>query len=92
MLLRFDEHLSQYRTGEWVISIIRDFLGCSWQRFYVFVISGERGLRTHRPGSNPKTTPLFMSVEFFFGFVGFSSGTPVSPSPKKPTLPNSNSI
>ena len=46
----------------------------------------------HRPGSNPKTTPLFMSVEFFFGFVGFSSCIPVSPSPNKPTLPNSNSI
>ena len=60
----------------------------------ILCICHIRGARVAHPGlgSNPKTTPLFMSVEFVFGFVGFSPGTPVFPSPQKPTLPNSNSI
>ena len=46
------------------------------------------------PGLNPGDDAIFgLSLLLVLSFVprGFSPGTPVSPSPQKPTLPNSNS-
>ena len=47
------------------------------------------------PGSNPGVDAMCgLSLLLVLSFAprGFSSGTPVFPSPQKPTLPNSNSI
>ena len=47
------------------------------------------------PGSNPGVDAICgLSLLLVLSFVpeGFSPGTPVLPSPQKPTLPNSNSI
>ena len=58
-----------------------------------------RALASHQcgPGSIPGPGVIHcMWVEFVVGSLlaprGFSPGTPVFPSPQKPTLPNSNSI
>ena len=65
-------------------------------------VSGKGGamvrvLSSHRcrPGSNPGVDAIYgLSLLLVLPFAprGFSPGTPVSPSPQKPTLPNSNSI
>ena len=65
-------------------------------------VSGKGGamvrvLFSHRcrPGSNPGVDAICgLSLLLVLSFAprGFSPGTPVFPSPQKPTLPNSNSI
>ena len=55
-----------------------------------------RALASHQcgPGSNPDVHPirgLSLLLVLSFAPRGFSAGTPVFPSPQKPTLPNSNS-
>ena len=55
-----------------------------------------RVLASHQcgPGSNPVVEAICgLSLLWVLSFAprGFSPGTPVSPSPQKPTLPNSNS-
>ena len=56
-----------------------------------------RALAFHQcgPGSNPEVDTLCgLSLLLVRSFAprGFSPGTPVFPSPQKPTFPNSNSI
>ena len=56
-----------------------------------------RVLASHQcgPGSNPGVEAICgLSLFLVLSFAprGFSPGTPVFPSPQKPTLPNSNSI
>ena len=56
-----------------------------------------RALASHQcgPGSNPGVDALCgLSLLLVLSFAprGFSPGTPVFPSPQKPTFPNSNSI
>ena len=56
-----------------------------------------RALASHqcRPGSNPGVNAICgLSLLLVLSFAprGFSLGTPVFPSPRKPTFPNSNSI
>ena len=56
-----------------------------------------RVLASHQcgPGSNPGIEAICgLSLFLVLSFAprGFSPGTPVFPSPQKPTLPNSNSI
>ena len=56
-----------------------------------------RALASHQcgPGSNPGVDAICgLSLLLVLSFAprGFSPGTPVFPSPQKPTLPNSNSI
>ena len=56
-----------------------------------------RALASHQcvPGSTPGVDTicgLSLLLVLFFAPRGFSPGTPVFPSPQKPTLPNSNSI
>ena len=55
-----------------------------------------RALASHRcgPGSNPSMDAicgLSLLLVLSFASRGFSPGTPVFPSPQKPTFPNSNS-
>ena len=55
-----------------------------------------RALASHQygPGSNPGVNAIYgLSLLLALSFAprGFSPGTPVFPSPQKPTLPNSNS-
>ena len=50
---------------------------------------------TSRPGSNPGVNAIWgLSLLLVLSLAprGFSPGTPLFPSPQKPTLPNSNSI
>ena len=56
-----------------------------------------RALASHQcgPGSNPAVNAICgLSLLLVLSFAprGFSLGTPVCPSPRKPTFPNSNSI
>ena len=56
-----------------------------------------RALASHQcgPGSNPAVNAICgLSLLLVLSFAprGFSLGTPVFPSPRKPTFPNSNSI
>ena len=56
-----------------------------------------RALASHQcgPGSNPGVDAicgLSLLLVLSLALRGFSPGTPVFPSPQKPTLPNSNSI
>ena len=56
-----------------------------------------RTLASHQcgPGSNPSVDAmcgLSLLLVLSFALRGFSLGTPVFPSPRKPTFPNSNSI
>ena len=56
-----------------------------------------RALTSHQcgPGSNPGVDAICgLSLLLVLSFAprGFSPGTPVFPSPQKPTFPNSNSI
>ena len=56
-----------------------------------------RALASHQcvPGSTPGVDTicgLSLLLVLFFALRDFSPGTPVFPSPQKPTLPNSNSI
>ena len=56
-----------------------------------------RALASHQcgPGSNPGVDAmcgLSLLLVLSFALRGFSLGTPVFPSPRKPTFPNSNSI
>ena len=56
-----------------------------------------RALASHQCGlgSNPGVDAmcgLSLLLVLSFALRGFSPGTPVFPSPQKPTLPNSNSI
>ena len=56
-----------------------------------------RALASHQcgPGSNPGVDAicgLSLLLVLSFAPTGFSLGTPVFPSPRKPTFPNSNSI
>ena len=56
-----------------------------------------RALASHQcgPGSNPGVDAicgLSLLLVLSFAARGFSPGTPVFPSPQKPTFPNSNSI
>ena len=56
-----------------------------------------RALTSHQcdPGSTPGIDAicgLSLLLVLSFALRGFSPGTPVFPSPQKPTLPNSNSI
>ena len=56
-----------------------------------------RALASHQcgPGSNPGVDAicgLSLLLVLFPAPKGFSPGTPVFPSPQKPTIPNSNSI
>ena len=56
-----------------------------------------RALAFHQcgPGSNPGIDAICgLSLVLVLSFAprGFSAGTPVFPSPQKPTFPNSNSI
>ena len=56
-----------------------------------------RALASHQcgPGSNPGVNAICgLSLLLVLSFAprGFSLGTPVFPSPRKPTFPNSNSI
>ena len=55
-----------------------------------------RALASHQcgPGSNPGVDAvcgLSLLLVLFLALRGFSPGTPVFPSPQKPTFPNSNS-
>ena len=74
---------------------------CGVQDEYI----GEQGWRSGESARLPPMCPGFdsrtwghMWVEFVVGLVlysdprGFSPGSPVFPSPQKPTFPNSNSI
>jgi len=56
-----------------------------------------RALTSHQcgPGLNPGVYGIYglsLLLGLSFAPSGFSPGTPVFPSPQKPTLPNSNSI
>ena len=58
-----------------------------------------RALTSHQMQCDPDSTPgidaicgLSLLLVLSFALRGFSPGTPVFPSPQKPTLPNSNSI
>ena len=56
-----------------------------------------RALASHQcgPGSNTGVDAIYglsLSLVLSFAPRGFSPGTPVFPSPQKPTFPNSNTI
>ena len=69
-----------------------------------YIYFGEQGMAQwweHLPPTNVAQVQLLASTPYVGWFLmlvlslalrGFSSGTPVFPSPQKPTLPNSNSI
>ena len=85
------------RSGE-KTSCPKNFLEIN--RYFALTSKGGavvRALASHQcgPGSNPGVDAICgLSLLLVLSFAprGFSPGTPVFPSPQKPTLPNSNSI